>query len=163
MIKPAARGKGNSLLAAGTLAALFIIVQWPSAEQLHAQPISARQISVIDGDTIHVAGERANVRLVGFNAPETRNAECAAEHDLGDRATRRLKELVATARLDFTQVACSCAPGTEGTFHCNYGRSCGTLRADGTDVGETLISEGLAVPFICGRTSCPPTPRPWCR
>ncbi len=40
------------------------------------------------------------------------------------------------------------------TSRCNYGRSCGTLRADGTDVGETLISESLAVPFICERTSC---------
>ena len=25
-----------------------------------------------------------------------------------------------------------------------------------------LIGEGLAVPFKCGTTSCPPTPRPWC-
>jgi hypothetical protein len=25
-----------------------------------------------------------------------------------------------------------------------------------------LIAEGLAVPFVCGATSCPKTPRPWC-
>lgn len=53
-------------------------------------------------------------------------------------------------------------PGTEGTSLCNYGRSCGTLRAGGRDVGSILKDEGLAVAFVCGRTSCPPTPRPWC-
>jgi hypothetical protein len=25
-----------------------------------------------------------------------------------------------------------------------------------------LIEEGLAVPFVCGATRCPRTPRPWC-
>ena len=70
--------------------------------------------------------------------------------------------VVATARLDFTKVACSCEPGTEEQSLCNYGRSCGSLRADGRDVGKILISEGLAVPFICGRTTCPPTPGQWC-
>jgi hypothetical protein len=25
-----------------------------------------------------------------------------------------------------------------------------------------LIAEGLAVPFQCGETRCPKTPRPWC-
>jgi hypothetical protein len=25
-----------------------------------------------------------------------------------------------------------------------------------------LIEEGLAVPFVCGATHCPKTPRPWC-
>jgi hypothetical protein len=65
--------------------------------------------------------------------------------------------------LDFTFVACSCPTGTQGTLLCNYGRACGVLRAGGRDVGEILIAEGLAVPFVCGATRCPPTPRPWCR
>jgi hypothetical protein len=61
------------------------------------------------------------------------------------------------------KVACSCKPGTEGAARCNYGRSCGTLRVSGRDVGQILIVEGLAVPFRCGATNCPPTPSPWCR
>jgi micrococcal nuclease len=77
-------------------------------------------------------------------------------------ATRRLEELVAGGSLDFEKVACSCRPGTEGTNRCNYGRSCGTLRANGRDVGDTLIAEGHAVPFVWGATSCPRTPRPCC-
>jgi hypothetical protein len=48
-------------------------------------------------------------------------------------------------------------------FACNHGRACGTLRSNGRDVGAILIAEGLAVPFVCGATSCPKTPRPWCQ
>jgi endonuclease YncB( thermonuclease family) len=38
-----------------------------------AKPIDAHRIHVIDGDTIAVKGIRRDVRLVGFNAPETRS------------------------------------------------------------------------------------------
>jgi len=30
------------------------------------------------------------------------------------------------------------------------------------EFGAILIEEGLAVPFVCGATHCPKTPRPWC-
>lgn len=119
--------------------------------------------AVIDGDTIRFHGEAKGTRLVGYNAPETSGARCSKERELGNRATDRLRELVATADLTFEKVKCACQPGTEGTEACNYGRACGVLRADGRDVGQVLISEGLAVPFVCGSTSCPPTPRPWCK
>jgi hypothetical protein len=46
--------------------------------------------------------------------------------------------------LDLERVACACPTGTEGTPRCNYGRSCGVLRARGQDVGAVLIAEGLA-------------------
>lgn len=127
-----------------------------------AEPIDPGDIRVIDGDTIRVYHERPDVRLVGFNAPETRRAACDAEAELGARATRRLRDLVRAGNLDFTYVKCSCPPGTEGTFICNYGRECGTLKSGGRDVGTILIEEGLAVPFVCGATRCPKTPRPWC-
>jgi endonuclease YncB( thermonuclease family) len=127
-----------------------------------AKPIGAEDIRVIDGDTIRVYHKQPNVRLVGFNAPETRRAACDAEGELGARATRRLRDLVRDDDLDFEFVPCSCPAGTEGTPACNYGRRCGTLKANGRDVGAILISEGLAVPFLCGATRCPKTPRPWC-
>jgi endonuclease YncB( thermonuclease family) len=138
-----------------------VIVALPSL--VMAAPIDAADIRVIDGDTIRVHHQKPNVRLVGFNAPETRKAQCPSERALGDQATRRLRDLVRAGKLDFEFVACSCRPGTEGTQTCNYGRRCGTLRADGRDVGAILISEGLAVPFQCGTTRCPKTPRPWCQ
>lgn len=120
-------------------------------------------IQVVDGDTIRTLDGKPDVRLVGFNAPETVRARCAAEREKGLAATRRLVDLVAKARIvAIDYVPCSCPPGTEGTRSCNYGRRCGVLRIDGADVGPRLISEGLAVPFVCGGTKCPPTPRPWC-
>jgi endonuclease YncB( thermonuclease family) len=103
---------------------------------------------------------RPDVRLVGFNTPETGNrARCEAERHKGEAAKLRLRELVSNERLGFREVACSCPPNSES---CNYGRRCGALMADGRDVGATLIAEGLAVRFVCGATSCPPLPRPWC-
>jgi len=103
-------------------------------------------VRVIDGDTISLEDGKPNVRLVGFNAPETGNrARCDVERQNGEAAKQRLRELVSNGRSDFDQIACSCASGTEGTDACNFGRRCGTLRVNGVDVGSTLINEGLAV------------------
>jgi endonuclease YncB( thermonuclease family) len=125
----------------------------------NASPLDPGQIEVVDGDTIRVAGE--TFRLVGFDAPETSRAQCPSERALGNRATLRLRQLVAGGGLDLERVACSCQPRTEGTPRCNYGRSCGVLRIRGRDVGELLIEEKLARPYTCGRTSCPAR-EAWC-
>jgi micrococcal nuclease len=125
----------------------------------NASPLDPSQIEVVDGDTIRIAGE--TFRLVGFDAPETYRAQCSSERDLGNRATFRLRQLVAGGGIDLERVVCSCWPGTEGTPHCNYGRSCGVLRVYGRDVGELLIEEKLARAYVCGRTSCPPR-EAWC-
>src|SRR6516162_3969625 len=75
-----------------------------------AEPINPEDIRVIDGDTIRVYHQQPNVRLVGFNAPETRKAECAAEEELGAKATRRLRDLIRAGHLEFQYVRCSCLP-----------------------------------------------------
>jgi endonuclease YncB( thermonuclease family) len=121
----------------------------------------SRDFSVTDGDTIKM-DDGARVRLVGYNTPEKFEPRCDHERELGIRASKRLVEIVSSGKSTVTKVACSCKPGTEGADKCNFGRTCGILKVDGRDVGPTLISEGLAVLFICGPTSCPPTPRPWC-
>ncbi|EJC80651.1 micrococcal nuclease-like nuclease [Rhizobium leguminosarum bv. trifolii WSM2297] len=118
--------------------------------------------TITDGDTIRL-NNGTRVRLIGFNTPEKFEPLCSNEAKLGNRASERLQELVGRANTtNVSLVACSCKPGTEGTKKCNYGRSCGKLEVDGRDVGQILIDEGLAVPFVCGATGCPPTPRPWC-
>ncbi|AXA39398.1 thermonuclease family protein [Rhizobium leguminosarum] len=118
--------------------------------------------TITDGDTIRLSNG-TRVRLIGFNTPEKYEPMCSNEAKLGNRASERLRELVGRANsTNVSLVACSCEPGAEGTKKCNYGRSCGKLQVDGRDVGQILISEGLAVPFVCGATGCPPTPRPWC-
>tara|TARA_R110002124_G_scaffold287162_1_gene470884 strand:- start:43480 stop:44556 length:1077 start_codon:yes stop_codon:yes gene_type:complete len=128
------------------------------------QGLRASDVRIIDGDTVDIRGMTANMRLVGFNAPETWKPSCTAERRVGERATARLRQLVQNATaIEFERVACSCRPGTEGTDQCNFGRFCGSLFVDGQDVGHILIGEGLAVPYRCGRTSCPPRPQAWCR
>jgi micrococcal nuclease len=147
---------------ASKISRLLFAVALAFPANTRAAPIDAADVSVIDGDTIRVYHRTPNVRLVGFNSPETRRAACSAERELGHKATRRLRDLIRAGNLDFEFVACSCPPGAQGTPVCNYGRNCGTLKVDGRDVGQTLIAEGLAVPFECGVTHCPRTPRPWC-
>ncbi|MEH2611818.1 thermonuclease family protein [Bradyrhizobium sp. AZCC 1693] len=145
----------------------FVAVQaWPKLKPETAKSASVANslsVGVIDGDTISLGDGKPNVRLLGFNAPETGSrARCEAERQKGEAAKQRLRELVSNGRSDFQQIACSCPPGTEGTNGCNFGRRCGTLRVNSVDVGSTLINEGLAVRFVCGATSCPTLPRPWC-
>lgn len=126
-----------------------------------AEPIGSSRIRVIDGDTIRLDEARPDVRLVGFNTPETRRAENEKERELGGRATRRLRDIVRSSKMDLQIVTCACRHGTEGTQSCNYGRKCGKLTANGRDVGDILISEGLAVKYECTGQTCPKAPAPW--
>ncbi len=156
------RGSGSRRNRVMRTIALSLLALTLFATPAMAEQIEPASVRVIDGDTIAVDGRRSNIRLVGFNTPEIRNAKCEDEGRLGVNATNRLRELVQADPLELTIVRCACKPGTEGTRNCNYGRSCGLLKTNGQDVGEILIAEGLAVPFICGKTRCPKTPRPWC-
>jgi micrococcal nuclease len=97
-------------------------------------------VRVVDGDTVDAAGpngtDRLRYRLIGFDTPETYYARCDAERALGERATRRLQDLVRGA-------AVRLAP--EGDRRDRYGRGLARLYIDGRDVGPMLIAEGLAV------------------
>lgn len=145
----------------GSIATLLILPWlWFTCSIGLAAPIEKSEIHIIDGDTIRAHGHP--YRLVGFDAPETGSrARCGAEIELGHRATGRLRELVDAAKLDLTEITCSCPRGTHGTRFCNYGRRCGTLTADDRDVGAILIAEKLAHPLLCAATRCPPA-RSWC-
>jgi endonuclease YncB( thermonuclease family) len=117
-------------------------------------------IHVIDGDTVRADGQI--YRLVGFDTPESgERAQCQSERMLAARATARLQQIIAAGKTKLERVNCACRSGTEGTSSCNYGRLCAVLTADGRDVGELLISEGLAHKYVCSSTGCP-RKQPWC-
>ena len=121
---------------------------------------SGPPIEVVDGDTVRMNGER--YRLVGFDTPERGDkARCDDERQRAEKATQRLRSLISAGSPRLTRVACACRPGDEGTSRCNYGRLCGVLTVGGRDVGQILIGEGLAHPYVCSGTSCPKR-QPWC-
>jgi endonuclease YncB( thermonuclease family) len=142
----------------GWLLVLFVALTAPAV----AEPIDPSDVYVVDGDTIEVFHVQPNVRLVGFDAPETWRPECEAERVVGLKAKARLQALVHAGHLDFHYVRCSCTESQIDTGWCNWGRDCGTLMSNGRDVGDILIAEGLAVPFICSATRCPKKPHAWC-
>ncbi len=126
-----------------------------------AYPIEANQIRVIDGDTIAAAGK--TVHLFGFIAPEIESAQCQTERDLGVKASRRVRDLISAGGLDYSPVPCSCPTTLLGKWACTLARTCGALKAQGRDVGDILVAEGLAIPFLCDAMQCPKAPKPWCK
>ena len=104
---------------------------------------------VVDGDTITITcpdTARRNVRLTGFDTPETYKPQCAGEERLGQAATLHLRHLIAQASMVDLR--------TSGTDR--YGRLLGRLALDGVDVARAMIAEGLAVPYSGGKR------RNWC-
>jgi endonuclease YncB( thermonuclease family) len=92
---------------------------------------------VIDGDTIHSAGER--YRLLGIDAPEIHHAQCDAERRLGTLTKHRLETLLQTGQVEFHP-----DPPIERD---RYGRLLARLLVDGEDAACVLIREGYAVPW----------------
>ena len=88
---------------------------------------------VVDGDTLYLEGQK--IRIAGIDAPETHDYGCPEELALGDRATERLRQL-----LNGGAVTLSSIDRDEDV----YGRKLPEVAVDGSDVGDTLISEGLA-------------------
>jgi endonuclease YncB( thermonuclease family) len=136
------------LFAAAAGAGLCLPAPWQSTAR------TPDPVTVLDGDTVRLNG--TTYRLVGFDTPETgANARCESEKFLADRATGRLREIVAGGGIELRRVPCACAPGTEGSRQCNHGRLCATLTAHGRDVGDILVAEGLARRYLCGERRCP--------
>ncbi|MGE8942004.1 thermonuclease family protein [Leptospira interrogans] len=97
-------------------------------------------ITVVDGDTVDRGLLR--YRLVGFDTPEIRQAQCPEERAKGQQAARRLTELIEKGAATIIPVRWK--PD-------RYWRVVARLEIDGRDVGNILISEGLARPYD-GRT-----------
>ena len=139
----------------GIAAASIAILPMASKSSM-ADVVQPQQIRVIDGDTVAVNGK--TIHLVGFIAPEKREAQCKAERDLGEKAANRLRELIQAGGLEYSSVICPCPASMLGKWFCKFGRSCGTLKTNGRDVGDILVEEGLAATYSCAK-GCPKTTR----
>lgn len=98
---------------------------------------------LVDGDTIWIGGYDQSLRLKSFDTPEPYTNICGgqAEVDLAHRASARLLELL--NGYEWTVEIF----GTDGTGN----RLEATIRIDGRDVGDILVSEGLARKWPDGR------------
>ena len=94
---------------------------------------SSRVTCVVDGDTIWYRG--AKIRLADINAPEISQPGCASEAVLGERATRRLTELLNAGPFSLRR---------EGRDVDRYGRMLRVITRGGASLGSTLEGEGLA-------------------
>lgn len=101
---------------------------------------------VVDGDTLWLNGEK--IRVADIDAPETHPPRCDAEADLGNRATRRLAELVNAGPFE-AQVA------SDGRDADRFGRKLRVLVRDGQSLGAVMVDEGLARSWTGRR-------QPWC-
>jgi endonuclease YncB( thermonuclease family) len=97
---------------------------------------AARVTCVVDGDTFWYQGDK--IRLADINTPEISQPSCAAEADLGARATQRLIELLNSGA--FTLEA-------DGRDRDRYGRLLRTATRNGVSLGAILVAEGLAEPW----------------
>lgn len=85
--------------------------------------------SVIDGDTLRVAGQA--IRLHGIDAPELRQ-DCDG-WPAGEEARRALAAIVTVRSVECRRVATD-----------RYERTVAVCRAAGEDIGETLVRSGMA-------------------
>jgi endonuclease YncB( thermonuclease family) len=94
---------------------------------------------VVDGDTFWSDGQK--IRIADIDTPETHPARCAAEAELGNRATMRLQELLSAGPFALTSVE---------RDSDKYGRKLRIVERGGSSVGAQLVSEGLARPYAGG-------------
>jgi endonuclease YncB( thermonuclease family) len=97
--------------------------------------IDPRMLYVIDGDTLALAGER--IRLLGIDAPETRDDRCERERVAGYETKARVVDLLRFGR--------SVEIRRQG--HDQYGRTLAHILIDGRNLGEQLVREKRALPY----------------
>lgn len=104
---------------------------------------------IVDGDTIAVGTER--VRIMNIDAPESYQPHCERELVAGLKAKERLAALVRSGPLAIVR-----------SGEDRYRRTLARITASGRDVGETLVREGLALPWRDGAAAKENRIRHWC-
>jgi endonuclease YncB( thermonuclease family) len=104
----------------------------------------ARINCVVDGDTFWIGGTK--IRIAEFDTPELSPPRCDYERQLGLKAKNRLQALLNAGPFTLASI---------DRDEDNYGRTLRVVQRDGVSIGDTLINEGLARPWIGHRD-------PWC-
>jgi micrococcal nuclease len=100
---------------------------------------------VVDGDTFYIGGEK--VRIAGIDAPETHPPRCVEEARLGEAATAKLQALLNSGAVTMTSI---------DRDRDVYGRLLRNVAVNGADIGEAMVSAGVAREYGGGRRS-------WCQ
>lgn len=117
------------------------------------------QVSVIDGDTIALG--REHIRIIGLDAPETRDARCEAERRLGAFAKARLTQMLLDCGALATLQPGACLRLEREPKPDRYGRTLARVKVRGEDVAARMAAEGFADPYACPDGHCPRR-RNWC-
>lgn len=94
----------------------------------------AQSYCVVDGDTIRYEGVK--VRIADIDTPEVFSPKCSSEKARGDRATRRMMQLLNEGPVELVRYDSRDAD--------RYGRKLRVVERNGQSLGEVLVAEGLA-------------------
>ena len=134
-------GAGYSFWRAGSASVWFQSEAVPFASfRLCGRP--PHRDCVIDGDTFDLGSQ--SIRCADIDAPETHPPRCDYEGTLGNRAARRLHDLLNAGPFEL-----------RGSGADQYGRALRTVHRDGRSLGGILVPEGLARQWTGRRL-------PWC-
>jgi endonuclease YncB( thermonuclease family) len=104
-----------------------------AATSLMAVAVAAQAQTVVDGDTIKLNG--TTWRLWGIDAPESR--QWCGRYPAGARATEMLDQLMRAKSINCEERGID-----------QYGRTIGLCRANGDDLGATMVRLGQAWAFV---------------
>src|SRR5262249_10324854 len=104
--------------------------------------LAASSPTVIDGDTVRIAG--GSIRVTDYDAPELFSPKCPQEYTRAAAAKRELERVIANVKLTLTPCA-----------FANYGRLCAEGMLDGKPLAAHMINLGLASAYSCRPGWCP--------
>jgi micrococcal nuclease len=110
----------------------------PAAAAITSRPFpicssGARVDCIVDGDTFWFSGQK--VRIADINTPEISSPACRRERELGEKAKRRLHQLINAGPIELRK---------QGRDRDQYGRLLRTVHRNGHSLGDILVAEGLA-------------------